>query len=79
MGYDQQANLYRVIIERLHAHTESGDLERAKSIARTAVESTRRSAGGRVEDVPSVIDALREFAGLHLHERDFDSALKIYK
>lgn len=79
MGSDQQANLYRVLIERLRAYAEAGDLERAKEIARTAVEASRRSSRERDEDVPLLVDALREFAGVHLREHDLDSALAFYR
>jgi tetratricopeptide (TPR) repeat protein len=79
MASHQQSNLYKILTERLREHLDSGDLERAEKIAKTAVESARRSAQSHDENLPLLLETLRELAALRLASADVNGAVIVYQ
>ncbi|MFT4638550.1 MAG: tetratricopeptide (TPR) repeat protein [Verrucomicrobiales bacterium] len=79
MASDQQFNLFKVLTERLRHYLEVGDLERAESIAQTAMDSARRALDGRDENLPQFLEALRELASVRLSVKDLPGAELVYQ
>ena len=75
----QQSNLYKVLTERLREHVDAGELEQAEKIAKTTVESARRSADGHDENLPLLLEKLRELAALRLASADVSGAELVYQ
>ena len=79
MASHQQSNLYKVLTERLSEHIDAGELKQAEKIARTAVESARRSAAGHDENLPLLLETLRGLAALRLASADVTGAELVYQ
>lgn len=75
----QQSNLFKILTERLRDHVAAGDLEQAETIAKTAVESARRSVEGGEENLPLLLEALRELASIRLASEDVSGAELVYQ
>ena len=79
MASHQQSNLFKVLTERLREHLDAGEVEQAEKIATTAVASARRSVDGHDENLPMLLDTLRELAALRLSSADVGGAELVYQ
>lgn len=75
----EQANLFTVLSERLKHYMDRGEIDRARTIAQTAVRAARRSSLTKEENLPQFVEALRQLASLRMGEGHWAEAETSYR
>ena len=75
MASHQQLNLYKILTERLREHLDSGDFGAGgEDCQKRLWRSARRSAQSHDENLPLLLETLRELAALRLASADVNGA-----